>query len=306
MSFQLRPTQQPQQERGYNEYNTYNHGYYQQAYAQQLPPVDMTRPQSQASSSIQPPLPMAATMYHQDGLARTHTWIANQSLAVSPPPPAKPPLSEWTGSGTGTDSTFDRRIYSPTLPPRPPREDRRICGIKRDHFSIVLAIGVFLMVVGTAVGVGVGLGTRSSGREVSAANIGAVSSSSSITTTPTSTPTTTTASPTPSFTGTLVSSPVICPQDNNTVYIAQGSAKPFNIQCGRDYNSADGAKDIKHVHQATMAECVDTCGARDDCVGVGYGYYKGSFRCWMKSQLGEPNESSQWYFAQLQRSGRDS
>ncbi|KAI1213316.1 uncharacterized protein F4807DRAFT_258771 [Annulohypoxylon truncatum] len=332
MSYQLRPSQQSpsQQEAGYDSYintntNTYsqeygygyNHG--QHAYVQGQPQQQqqqqyqpgMTHAHSQPPSPL--PAPLATTFYPQDGIARAHTWIANQPPVMSPPAAAKTPFSEWTGP-TGTDSTFDRRtttLYSPSMPPRPPREDaRRVCGVKRNTFFIVLAVGLFLLVVAVAVGLGVGLGTRKSvgvAADGAAANFGADSSSSSLSstsTTPTlttsTTPTPTKTSPTPSFTGAEIAGPVICPQNNNTVYVAEGSSKPFNVQCGRDYSSQNGARDIKHMHQSTMASCIDVCGNREDCVGVGWGYYQGSFECWMKSKLGEPNWSSSWYFAQLQ------
>lgn len=253
-------------------------------------------------------------MYYHDGLARTQTWVANQPPVMTPPPTTKTPFSEWTGA---TDSsTFDRRTlggYSAGMPPRPPRDDARVCGIKRNAFLGVLAVGLFLLVVAVAVGLGVGLGTRRSSGTVAvdaaAADLGAISSSlSSSLPSTTNTPTTTTSttatsvvvSPTPSFTGILIPGPVICPQDNNTVYVSQGTSKPFNVLCGFDYNSAGGARDITHMHQSTMAQCIDACGERADCVGVGWGYYQGSYQCWLKSKLGDPNPSSQWYFAQLQ------
>ncbi|OTA88994.1 hypothetical protein M434DRAFT_34616 [Hypoxylon sp. CO27-5] len=307
MSYQLRPSQPPTpQEGGFDAYNNvygqnhgYGYGHGQQAYSKPLPP---------APSPVSPPPNTAGMMYPREGIARTQTWVSNQPSLMSPPPQAKTPFSEWTAA---TDSTFDRRTlgaYSASMPPRPQKHER-ICGIKRTPFLVVTAIGLFLLVVAISVGLGVGLGSRKStdiSADSAAANVGAgsSSSSSSISTTPTptssTTPTSVKVSPTPSFTGTLVPGPVICPQNNNTVYVAQGSSKPFNIQCGRDYSSANGGRDISHMHTSTMAQCIDACGERGDCVGVGWGYYQGSFQCWMKSRLGEPNWSSQWYFAQLQ------
>ncbi|KAI2602793.1 hypothetical protein GGR54DRAFT_468605 [Hypoxylon sp. NC1633] len=310
MSYQLRSSQPPlpqQQQQEYDTYNSYGsgYGYSQQGYAQLPQQPDMMHTRSQPPS----PVPLPLTIYHSDGLARTQTWVVNQPSVMSPPPSTKTPFSEYT---VPTDSMFDRRTlgaYSATMPPRPPREDARIFGIRRNHFFIILVIGLFLVAVAVAVGLGVGLGTRKSTNvAASSGDLGAASSPSSslspTSTAPTSTtettPTSTRASPTPSFTGTRVSRPVICPQNNNTVYIAEGTLKAFNVQCGRDYNSNNGASDIKHMHAATMAQCIDACGARGDCVGVGWGYYKGSNQCWMKGRLGEPNWSSEWYFAQLQ------
>lgn len=118
-------------------------------------------------------------MYYHDGLARTQTWVANQPPVMTPPPTTKTPFSEWTGA---TDSsTFDRRTlggYSAGMPPRPPRDDARVCGIKRNAFLGVLAVGLFLLVVAVAVGLGVGLGTRRSSGTVAvdaaAADLGCV------------------------------------------------------------------------------------------------------------------------------------
>lgn len=161
MSYQLRPTQPSQQGGGYDAYNGYGYGGYpQQPYAQQQHP-DMMHAQSQPPSPGGPPLTMPP-MYNHDGLVRTQTWIANQPPAMSPPPPAKTPFSECTGP---TDSSFDRRTlggYSATMPPRPPKEDMRVLGIKRNHFFIVLAVGLFILVAAFAIGLGVGLGTRKS------------------------------------------------------------------------------------------------------------------------------------------------
>ncbi|KAI2617228.1 hypothetical protein GGS26DRAFT_412199 [Hypomontagnella submonticulosa] len=321
MSYQLRPTQPPQQQQegGYDAYNnaySQGYGYGQQPYAQpQQQPSDMMQHTAPSLPSLPTPHPVSqrgSIGYGQDGLARTYTWVANQPPLMSPPPPTKTLFSEWTAAG-GTDSTtFDRRttgMYSPSMPPRPPKRDRRICGVKRNAFFVVLAVGVFLFVVGIAAGLGIGLGARKGGggdaTAAAAVDAGADSSSSSApTTTPTSTkpttPTSTKVSPTPSFTGTLVQGAIICPSNNNSVYVSRGSSKPFNIECGRDYNSDKGAKDLTHMYAGSMAECIDACGAQPGCVGAGWGNYKGSTECWLKSELGQPNESKLWYFAQLQ------
>ena len=49
-----------------------------------------------------------------------------------------------------------------------------------------------------------------------------------------------------------------------------------------------------------MSECLDLCGRRADCIGVGYGQFKGSWTCWLKSELGQPNFSENWYAAREQ------
>ncbi|KAK6953450.1 hypothetical protein Daesc_005754 [Daldinia eschscholtzii] len=331
MSYQLGPAQESQQQEVHDAYsNTYDHnhngyGYGQQAaYAQQQQQqhhqqqynnMTHTTP-SQVSSPANSPQAPSATVYNQDGVNRTQTWVSNHQPLMTPPPVAiKTPLGEWAGS---PDNTFDYRTprgYSPTMPPRPPKEDQRVWGIRRNTFFIVVAIGLFLLVVAIAAGLGVGLGTRkSSPFAVSAAdNSTAISSSSSSasidqptptpptsTTTTTTTPSSTEVSPTPSFTGTLIPAPVICPQNNNTVYVSKGSSKPFNIQCGRDYNGDGGAVDLTHMYKASMSQCIDACGDHPGCVGVGWGNHEGTTECWLRSKLGEPNFSPNWYFAQLQ------
>ncbi|KAI1469492.1 uncharacterized protein F4812DRAFT_332115 [Daldinia caldariorum] len=334
MSYQLGPAEESQQQGGYDaRNNTYEHnnnndgygygygyGYGQQtAYTehqqqQQQQPYHITHTPSQVSSPTTSPQAASATVYyhhhhhhHQDGVTRAQTWVSNQQPLASPPPMAKTPLGEWS------ENTLDYRTprgYSPTMPPRPRKEDQRVWGIKRNTFFIVVAIGLFLLVVAIAAGLGVGLGTRRTSSvavsvaENSTANSSPPAAIQPTTTTPTSTTrsssSTTKASPTPSFTGTLTPGPIICPQNNNTVYVSRGSSKPFNVQCGRDYNSAGGATDLAHMYKASMAQCVDACGDRPGCVGVGWGNSEGTTECWLKSGLGEPNFSPNWYFAQLQ------
>ncbi|KAI1500433.1 hypothetical protein F5X99DRAFT_240222 [Biscogniauxia marginata] len=245
------------------------------------------------------PQPPPMNYYIPEGYTRTHTWVANQPSVMSPPPIAKTPVSEWTSVA---DSNFDRRTLGAATFASMREKDSmmRICGIKRKWFFIVVAVGLFLLVIEIAVGLGAGLASRPTSYSV------ADSDSSSSTTTPatttTSSATSTEVSPTPSFTGTLVLGPVLCPQNNNTVYVSQDTSKPFNVQCGRDYNSDRGARDMTHMRASTMAECINNCGKWSGCVGVGFGSYQGGMECWLKSQLGEPNWSKNWYFAQLQDS----
>lgn len=69
--------------------------------------------------------------------------------------------------------------------------------------------------------------------------------------------------------------------------------------CGRDYSSEDGAIDIDQV-SASFRGCLSKCGDTDGCVAVGWGNYYGTDTCWLKSQIGTPNWSSNWYSAILQ------
>ncbi|KAI1878371.1 hypothetical protein JX265_000303 [Neoarthrinium moseri] len=240
----------------------------------------------------QPPTGHAA-----EGIARANHWVAaQQQSSMSPPPTAKTPFSDYGSATTGSYP-----LHPGTVVPPPPKPRDRICGVKKNVFFIVLAIAAFVFVVGIATGLGVGLGSGKNSSNAAASGQSTSSSSTSTTSTPTtSSETPTKVSPTPSFTGTVTKGSVLCPRDNGTVYISSITSKPFNVECGHDYNSQDGAKDLSHQPAATMAECIDACGENDSCVGVGWGNYQGTYTCWLKKQLGTPNDSSKWYFAKLQ------
>ncbi|CAJ2510245.1 Uu.00g061450.m01.CDS01 [Anthostomella pinea] len=301
MSYQLRPAQ-PQDDAPSQVAPTYNPTFTVSApsyfsYAPPQPhPHPHPHPQYPNLHAPQPPLPPPPPVYYDhDGFARTQSWLAAQppAPAMSPPAPAKTVVSEWTSASSTTEASFDRRTLGAGAPSAmtmamPPRPNRRVCGIRRSHFYVIFAIGMFLLVVGIAVGLGVGLASRDT---------------SAPTPTSTTSPdgTSTQTSPTPSFTGIQAGDTVACPGDNNRVYLSASTSKAFNIQCGQDYNSAGGAVDLAHMIKATLAECIDACSGRQDCVGVGYGSYEGELTCWMKSQLGTPNTSTDdWAFAQLQ------
>ncbi|RYP63669.1 hypothetical protein DL771_009157 [Monosporascus sp. 5C6A] len=290
MSYQLRPLQpqSPQQQQRESEYGTdhsSNGSAPSRSYTLYPPPYQWPRGYGNGVG----------------GVDRAQYWMQNSPAAKIPPhrPSAESPFSNGYGAGNpGTDTFNSGHPYS--LPPRTVSSQQRgprIWGIKRGAFFIVLAIGCSLMVLGIVTGVGVGLALRDTTPSETSDR-----SSSSTTTTATST----SSAPTPSFTGTVVSTPVTCPENNNTVYVTTGDApKPFNVECGRDYNSEDGARDITSRRDIeTMAECIDLCGSRAGCVGVGYGDVDGAWTCWLKSQLGQPNWSDGWYAARLQNVGR--
>ncbi|KAI0128717.1 hypothetical protein BJ170DRAFT_342844 [Xylariales sp. AK1849] len=107
-------------------------------------------------------------VYAAEGIARAHNWVASQPEdSLSPPPTAKTPFSEY--ASTVSDH---RTIGSHPFPQGPPpRRDQteRICGVKRNVFFIVLAIGLFVLVVGIATGLGVGLALAKSSASTSTA-----------------------------------------------------------------------------------------------------------------------------------------
>ncbi|KAH9903562.1 hypothetical protein F4778DRAFT_89544 [Xylariomycetidae sp. FL2044] len=321
MSYQLRPLQPRTpgaEEQNFNAYTYHYHNQHQQLPLPQpqQPPPTVYGYQAPASGPSYPP---QAKLWYQP--AGTQPYLPEQqqqqpSHLSSPHSIRKSPFSSHNhlhrdhdsspssevrtlGGATTRSARTARTAAVAVLPPRQVVDRRgRICGIQRVPFLVTLAVGLFLLVVAIAVGLGVGLSLDSRG-----------GSSSSSTTSTTPTPTTggsTTGSstiktsPTPSFTGTLAAAPVTCPADNGTVYVSAGTSKPFDVQCGRDYSSGGGARDISHMQAATMADCIDACGSQDGCVGVGWGDYEGTLTCWMKSQLGEPNWSEAWYFARLQ------
>ncbi|RYP47377.1 hypothetical protein DL768_006545 [Monosporascus sp. mg162] len=288
MSYQLRPLQpqspqpqqqQQQQESEYGTYDSSNGSAPSQSYTLYPPQYQWPRGYGNGVG----------------GVDRTQHWLQNSPAAKTPPHPssAKSPFSSGYGAGNPDTDTFDSGHPYSLLPRTVSSQHRgpRIWGIKRGAFFVVLAIGCSLMVLGIAVGVGVGETSDASSSATSPTTITATSASSA---------------PTPSFTGTVVSAPVFCPENNNTVYVTAGDAPtPFNVECGRDYSSEDGARDMATRRDvATMAECVDLCGSRAGCVGVGYGDFDGAWTCWLKSQLGQPNWSDGWYAARLQNVDR--
>lgn len=97
----------------------------------------------------------------------------------------------------------------------------------------------------------------------------------------------------------MANSTIQCPSANLTLYeLATSTDTQFLVLCGRDYNSDDGAIDINQVN-TTFEGCLDQCGDTDGCVAVGWGNYYGTDTCWLKSQIGTPNWSSNWYSAVL-------
>ncbi|KAL1844844.1 hypothetical protein VTK73DRAFT_1686 [Phialemonium thermophilum] len=178
----------------------------------------------------------------------------------------------YDGSGR---SLYDR---SPSLPPKPGIfRQETICGVKRRTFWCVIAVGVLIMLAAVAIGVGLGVAMRKSGHQSSPVN--------------------NTGWPEPKATGTTASHDAIhCPANNETLYHAANTTRSFLLLCGRDYSSLNGATDIYDVALDTLADCIDECAQRPDCVGAGYGNYRGRNTCWLKSFLGDPNFDPTWYF----------
>lgn len=128
------------------------------------------------------------------------------------------------------------------------------------------------------------------------------SANSTSTSTPnTTTPsTTTTGLPAATATGVITSdTDIVCPGANRTLYSNPSSTtgQKFLVLCGRDYNSNQGAVDLTSMNITTFEGCVSECGNTEGCIAVGWGSYNGYKTCWLKSSIGDPNVSADWYAA---------
>ncbi|KAF4824044.1 hypothetical protein CGCTS75_v010296 [Colletotrichum tropicale] len=153
----------------------------------------------------------------------------------------------------------------------------RVCGMRRKVFYIAMAVAIVFVIAAIAIGLGAGLafGRKSSGQ----------SGGSGSGNLPTGVESTKTAN-------------ITCPASDNSTFSAQDEPdRLFRLICGHDYNSADGAIDLTAENATTMANCIDRCANRSECVGAGWGDYYGNHVCWMKSRLGKPNVSGNWLFA---------
>ncbi|KAH7329228.1 hypothetical protein B0I35DRAFT_404473 [Stachybotrys elegans] len=184
-----------------------------------------------------------------------------------------------TTANTTPSTAWHSSVHSPSPSPVPDlvvesQQSRRwagkhggfICGIRRQTFLIIIAVIVVLAVA--AIGIGLGVGLSQGGRDKSE-------------------PVTSTADAT-----------IACPQSNDDVFQASDTNRYFRVTCGVDYSSADGARDIETVEAASMAECIEACAQRDNCVGAGWGTTNDVSSCSLKSNLGEPSSSASWIFTQ--------
>ncbi|EOO01353.1 hypothetical protein UCRPA7_3148 [Phaeoacremonium minimum UCRPA7] len=181
--------------------------------------------------------------------------------------------------------------YDPTLPEKPPVAGR-ICGLRKQVFWAVVAIGVFAIVAAIAIGVGVGIATRNNGDDSTPAN---ATQTVPVSGTPTN--------GLPAATAAATLGPEVeinCPDANQTLYTLQDdSTRKFLMLCGRDYSSqnGDGAVDMFSEDIDTMTGCIERCANQSGCAAVGWGDYYGTKTCWLKSEIGKPNVSPQWYAA---------
>ncbi|KAI1330109.1 hypothetical protein F5Y16DRAFT_364088 [Xylariaceae sp. FL0255] len=226
--------------------------------------------------------------------------------------------ASWLGDATPPGTAYDQPLRPGTFPIPPggktPRKvEKRILGLRKPVFWIVLAIILVVLVVAIGVGAGVGASRNSSnsskgaGGSASTSTTSASSSSSTImsdTTTATSSPSSssrTLASSTSSPSPTSGVQSTGCPGMNNTIYSVPGSTLQYRRYCGIDY-SGDGTVDIKSIPTENEASCIANCAGTPECTGCGWGYISGGptsdFTCYLKRNLtvqhtADPN----WVFA---------
>ncbi|KAK4174016.1 hypothetical protein QBC36DRAFT_313356 [Triangularia setosa] len=210
-----------------------------------------------------------------------------------------------TGRNPGSVDSGNPFVGGPSMPPLPGegldggRKREMICGVKRQTFWIILAIGIFLAIIAIAAGVGVGV------------SLGNKNSNKSQPPTPSQPSTPVRTLPVPLFESSTVANPdstssselipvnISCPSQNLTLYSSPATPsnnRKFLLLCGRDYNVVNGATDMYNARIDTMAECIDLCAKQEGCVGAGWGEQEGKHVCYLKSRLGEPNMAGHWQF----------
>jgi hypothetical protein len=70
----------------------------------------------------------------------------------------------------------------------------------------------------------------------------------------------------------------------------------FKVLCGLDYNQSGGATDISNHATALVEDCARICASTNGCAGAGWGNYKGTTICWLKSRLGQSQPAPNWFF----------
>ncbi|KAI1077982.1 hypothetical protein F5B20DRAFT_550000 [Whalleya microplaca] len=242
----------------------------------------------------------APTSEKQNG--NPSSWLGDATPPVSPRPSvAGPPIAN------------DGLVIASHN--KSPSSGKRIFGVRRSRFWILVALIGLLLLVAIGVGVGVGVGSRAK-HESGSAVPAAASRSSSITTVSTSdapitslssmntplsskTSTSSTSSPTGNAEGKLD-----CPAVNGTTYQVPGSNKQFLRLCGVDYSGNGQATDLRQVLTEDMLDCIKNCAGTTNCTGCGWGYLEGDVgtqhKCWLKTGLMKSQDANvNWAFAVL-------
>ncbi|KAK3336065.1 hypothetical protein B0T19DRAFT_27330 [Cercophora scortea] len=176
------------------------------------------------------------------------------------------------------------------VPPVEPQAEPRICGIRRNLFLLLVALGGLIM-MGIAVGVGVGIGNQN--RNTTTPGPGAQSSSAL----PPAATASSTAPSSASPTGTL------CPSVANVQFAAPRN-KTFLHVCGIDYSGSGEAQDVANVKTSTFEDCLTQCALLSQCTGAGWGPMDGDspnvHTCWMKNHLNQSHVATpDWNFGVL-------
>lgn len=155
MSFPLRPYQPNQDSPQEDQQQLQQPGAVYGTYSIHGDPL----PQQQAEyPQYQGPYQWQAAGYLNNGAAAGQTYYGSPY----PPPPESPfgngNAGGYYAGGAGVPpSGYSHSQATPTVASQPRAAARTTCGIKRDYFLILVAIGFFVLVLGISLGVGLGL-----------------------------------------------------------------------------------------------------------------------------------------------------
>lgn len=147
--------------------------------------------------------------------------------------------------------------------------NRRICGLGRKTFWIVLAVAT-VVVIGAAVGGGVGgaLSNRSSGSASASASASSDVSSSLSTGSQTTTPTTTVLSSVSITTTTQVDPTQTllrdCPSSNNSLYEVSFGSDQFKFRKMCSVKLAQSGGNLVNVKTSSFDDCINRCASYND------------------------------------------
>lgn len=144
--------------------------------------------------------------------------------------------------------------------------NRRICGLRRKSFWIVLGVAA-VVVVGAAVGGGVGgaLSNRSSASaSASASESSGVSSSSQSTTTPTATVPSSVSLTTTTLVGPTQTLLRDCPSSNNSLYEVAFGSDQFQFRKMCSVKLAGNGDNVVSEKTASLDDCISRCASYDN------------------------------------------
>ncbi|KAK7908733.1 hypothetical protein PG985_016036 [Apiospora marii] len=170
---QLPPSPAESSPTTYGKWETIARRLQQPALTHQPPP---SYQQQQQEQQPQPPMQQQQSWYPPptghaaEGIARAHQWVATTNPGPPPPPSlVVSPLSTTAGPPGAIGQPTSLLSYQ-TLPPRPEKRRRKVCGVERAHFLVIVAVALLLLVSGIATGVGVGLALGGGGKSGKSTN----------------------------------------------------------------------------------------------------------------------------------------